>query len=249
MPQRHGDAWIANQIDEASVSANPGIDRIAFKMATGSGKTVVMAMIIAWHTLNKVANVQDARFSDCFLVVTPGITIRERLRVLRPNAEGNYYQAMDLVPSSDLGLLQHARVEITNYHAFLRQEKIEAASLTKKVLAGRDGDVDRFRETPDEMARRVCRPFGAKRNIVVLNDEAHHCYRQKPESVEEKLSTEERAEAKENQEAARVWLSGLEAIEKKVGTRAIYDLSATPFFLRGLVRLGTGVANKSRRSC
>ena len=37
-------------------------------MATGSGKTVVMAMLIAWHTLNKRANPQDARFSDTFLM-------------------------------------------------------------------------------------------------------------------------------------------------------------------------------------
>ena len=71
---------------------------IAFKMATGSGKTVVMAMLIAWQTLNKLANPQDARFSDTFLIVTPGITIRDRLRVLLPNDPQNYYRQHDLVP-------------------------------------------------------------------------------------------------------------------------------------------------------
>ncbi|MBI2774311.1 MAG: DEAD/DEAH box helicase family protein [Chloroflexi bacterium] len=230
---RHGDAWVENQLREANESKNPGLYRIAFKMATGSGKTFVMAMIIAWYALNKFANTQDPRFSDSFLVVTPGITIRERLRVLLPNAEGNYYEAMDLVPMDELARLQHARVEITNYHAFLRQEKLEAASLTKKVLAGRDGDPERFKETADEMVRRVCRSFGSKRNVVILNDEAHHCYRERPEPQEEKLSTEERAQARADREAARVWLSGLEAVKAKIGVRGIYDLSATPFFLRG----------------
>lgn len=91
---RRGDAWIANQLREANETKNPGLSRVAFKMATWSGKTVVMAMIIAWHALNKLANAQDARFGDTFLVVTPGITIRERLRVIIPNAEGNCYHAM-----------------------------------------------------------------------------------------------------------------------------------------------------------
>jgi hypothetical protein len=69
-------------------------------MATGSGKTVVMAMLIAWHTLNKRANPKDVRFSDTFLVVTPGITIRDRLRVLLPNDPENYYRQRDIVPAS-----------------------------------------------------------------------------------------------------------------------------------------------------
>jgi hypothetical protein len=77
--KKYGDAWIENAIREANDTSNPGLPRTAFKMATGSGKTVVMAMLIAWHTLNKRASPQDARFSDTFLIVTPGITIRDRL--------------------------------------------------------------------------------------------------------------------------------------------------------------------------
>jgi type III restriction enzyme len=80
--KKYGDAWIDNAIRDANDTSNPGLPRTAFKMATGSGKTVVMAMLIAWHTLNKRANSQDARFSETFLIVTPGITIRDRLRVL-----------------------------------------------------------------------------------------------------------------------------------------------------------------------
>ena len=230
---KHGDTWIENALRQSNESANPGLSRVAFKMATGSGKTVVMAMLIAWQSLNKLANPQDARFGDAFLVVTPGLTIRERLQVLLPSAAGNYYQFHDLVPPDELPRLQQARIHITNYHAFQRREQIEAASLTKKVLAGRDGDLDRFKETPGEMVRRVCRSLGTKRSIVVINDEAHHCYREKPLTEEEKLAAEERAEAKANAEAARIWLTGLEEVKKKIGVRAVYDLSATPFFLRG----------------
>ena len=82
--KKYGDPWIENSLREANDSSNPGLPRMAFKMATGSGKTVVMAMLIAWHTLNKLANPQDARFSDTFLIATPGITIRDRLRVSAP---------------------------------------------------------------------------------------------------------------------------------------------------------------------
>ncbi len=83
--KKYGDAWIENDLRNGNDMSNPGLPRMAFKMATGSGKTVVMAMLIAWHALNKLANPQDARFSDTFLIVTPGITIRDRLRVLLPN--------------------------------------------------------------------------------------------------------------------------------------------------------------------
>jgi hypothetical protein len=85
-------------------------------MATGSGKTVVMAMLIAWQTLNKVANPQDARFARHFLVITPGITIRDRLRVLQPDHPDNYYRLRDLVPAELYGSLGQARIVITNFH-------------------------------------------------------------------------------------------------------------------------------------
>jgi type III restriction enzyme len=95
---KYGDAWIENELRRVNGDANPLLFRIAFKMATGSGKTVVMAMLIAWQTLNKLANLQDARFSDTFLIVTPGITIRDRLRVLLPNDPENYYRKLDILP-------------------------------------------------------------------------------------------------------------------------------------------------------
>jgi type III restriction enzyme len=229
--KKYGDGWIENAIREANDTSNPGLPRIAFKMATGSGKTVVMAMLIAWHTLNKRANPQDARFSDTFLIVTPGITIRDRLRVLLPNDPENYYRQRDIVPSQLQEQLGQAKIIITNYHSFQLREKVAAGKITKSILA--DGQPSPFTETPDQMVRRVCRELNAKKNIIVLNDEAHHCYRRKPEVEDEKLTGDDRIEAKQRDEEARIWISGIEAVKAKIGVKAIYDLSATPFFLRG----------------
>jgi type III restriction enzyme len=229
--KKYGDAWIENTLREANDGSNPGLPRMAFKMATGSGKTVVMAMLIAWHTLNKRANPQDIRFSDTFLVVTPGITIRDRLRVLLPNDPENYYRQRDIVPAHMLEQLGQAKPLITNFHAFLLRESSEGARLTK-VLSGQT-ETGINKESPDQMVRRACRELKGKKNIIVLNDEAHPCYRRKPDGEDERLTGDERVEAKARDEEARIWISGLEAVEAKIGVKAIYDLSATPFFLRG----------------
>jgi hypothetical protein len=229
--KKYGDAWIENTIREANDTSNPGLPRAAFKMATGSGKTVVMAMLIAWHTLNKRANPQDARFSDTFLIITPGITIRDWLRVLLPNDPENYYRQRDIVPTQLRDQLEQAKIIITNFHAFQLREKVAAGKLTKSILA--DGQPSPFTETPDQMVRRVCRELSTKKNIIVLNDEAHHCYRHKPDGEDETLTGDDRIEAKQRDEEARVWISGIEAVKAKIGVKAIYDLSATPFFLRG----------------
>jgi len=161
--RRYGDAWIENTLRAANDTSNPGLPRTAFKMATGSGKTVVMAMLIAWHTLNKLAYPQDARFSDTFLIVTPGITIRDRLRVLLPNDPQNYYRQRDVVPPQALEQLGQARMLITNFHAFGLREKVAAGKLTKAILA--EGEMGVFTETPDQMVRRVCRELGNKKKI------------------------------------------------------------------------------------
>lgn len=229
--KKYGDAWIENELRQANDTSNPGLPRTAFKMATGAGKTVVMAMLIAWHTLNKRANPQDARFSDTFLIVTPGITIRDRLRVLLPNDPENYYRQRDIVPAYLQDQLGHAKIVITNYHAFQLREKSDGARLTK-ILSGQTATGVNT-ETPDQMVRRVCRELSTKKNIVLLNDEAHHCYRRKPDAEEEQLTGDDRVEAKTREEEARIWISGIEAVMAKIGVKAVYDLSATPFFLRG----------------
>lgn len=232
--KKYGVSWIENQLHEFNEDANPLIYRMALKMATGSGKTVVMAMLIAWHTLNKIANSQDARFSDAFLVITPGITIRDRLRVLLPNDPNHYYRQRDILPMESMIELQKAKIVITNFHAFKPRELIGAGKLTKSILA--EGGQSLLTETPDQMARRVCRELGNKKNIVVMNDEAHHCYRRKPDDQSEEdvlLKGDERKEAQQREEEARIWISGIEAVKGKIGVKVVYDLSATPFFLRG----------------
>lgn len=229
--RKYGDAWIENAVREANDTSNPGLPRTAFKMATGSGKTVVMAMLIAWQALNKFANPQDARFTDAFLIVTPGITIRDRLRVLLPNDPQNDYRQRDILPPQSLAQLGQAKIVITNFHAFQQREKSDGARLTKELAGQTATGVNK--ETPDQMVRRVCRELGNKKNVIVMNDEAHHCYRRKPDSEDDSLTGDDRKEAKKRDEEARVWITGIEAIKAKIGVKAIFDLSATPFFLRG----------------
>ena len=228
---KYGDNWIENTIREHNEVNNPGLYRVAFKMATGSGKTVVMAMLIAWQVLNKLVDPQNARFTDSFLIVTPGITIKDRLRVLYPHDPQNYYQQRDILPLSQMDELARARIIITNFHTFKQRELVKAGKLTKNILA--NGQTSSLTETPDQMVRRVCRELGSKKNIIVINDEAHHCYRHKAEAEEIKLTGDERKESEQREEEARVWISGLEATKNKIGVKQIYDLSATPFFLRG----------------
>ncbi|MBI3941017.1 MAG: DEAD/DEAH box helicase family protein, partial [Acidobacteria bacterium] len=229
--RKFGDTWIDNDLRRFNQDANPLLSRVAFKMATGSGKTVVMAMLIAWQVLNKLANPQDARFSDAFLIVTPGITIRDRLRVLFPNDANNFYRQLDTVPPEQVAELGKAKILITNFDAFKPRERGDAARLTKAILTR--GEPSPFTESPDQMVRRVCRELGNKKNIVVINDEAHHCYRRRVGEEDVRLSGDERREAEKREEEARIWISGLEAVKDKIGVKAVYDLSATPFFLRG----------------
>jgi type III restriction enzyme len=229
---KYGDAWIVNELREANeTGGNPDLFRIALKMARGAGKTVVMGMLMSWQTLNKLANPQDGRFSDAFLIVCPGITIRDRLRVLLPNDPDNYYRQRDLLPPDLLEKLDRAKIVITNYHAFLPRESGNAARLTKKLL-GAD-QTGAFTESPDQVVRRVCRELGNKRGVIVINDEAHHCYRGRVDAEPEKLKGDDKKEARRRDEEARVWLSGVEAVQRKLGVKVVYDLSATPFFLRG----------------
>jgi type III restriction enzyme len=224
--------YFLNELQRYNDGANPGLFRVAHKMATGTGKTALMSMIIAWQTLNKAANPHDGRFSDAFLVVAPGITIRDRLRVLFPSDSENYYRGLDVVPAHLREQLGQARIVVANFHAFMHREKVSIPKATRELLGADERGA--FTETPDQMVRRVCRDLGTKKNIVVLNDEAHHCYRRKPDGEEEgHLAAEDQAEAKQREEEARVWLSGLEAVGSRMGIRTVYDLSATPFFLKG----------------
>lgn len=226
--------YFLDHLKNANEGSNPGLLRLALKLATGAGKTTVMALLIIWQTINSVRYPNSARFTKGFLLIAPGITIRDRLRVLLPNDPENYYQTRNLVPREFLREIQQARVVITNYHAFKLKEKIELSKGNREFLQGR-GDALQTVETEGQMLSRVLKPLMGMKHMMVINDEAHHCYRERPptENEEGKLTGDDKNEAKENNEAARLWISGIEAANRHFKKVSVIDLSATPFFLRG----------------
>ena len=178
----------------ANAEHNANLPRVALKMATGAGKTIVMAMLIAWHTLNKVHSPQDSRFVKRFLIVAPGITIKDRLKVLQPTEprEVNYYDLRGVVPQDLRAQLNQAEIHIVNYHQFMPRTtsagKGISANTRKLLLAGKP-DQGAFTETPQMVVTRVLDKLGRdKGEIVVFNDEAHHCYQ--PKDLDEKFDAD-----------------------------------------------------------
>lgn len=216
----------------ANSDANPELMRLALKLATGAGKTTVMAMLIAWQTLNAVRQPHSKLFTRGFLIVAPGLTIKDRLRVLQPNDPDSYYQSREIVPADMLADLDRAKIIITNYHAFKLRERIDISKGGRALLKGRTGDDIITLETEGQMIQRVMPELMGMKNVLVINDEAHHCYREKPGEYDG-LKGDEKKEAEENNAAARLWISGLEAVNRKLGVARVLDLSATPFFLSG----------------
>jgi type III restriction enzyme len=225
------------------------LPRWCCKMATGSGKTVVMAMLIAWQILNKVSTRQDARFSDAVLVVCPNLTVRDRLRgaeetkagkelerPLIPNAKGNYFERFDVVPENLRPLLAQGRVTVTNWHAFALQDDTRKRSVTNRGVESDTAFCDRVLKDLDELRK--------ANNIFVINDEAHHAYRfyaAKRDSEDQGELLGEEIESdyskKDDEERARVWIEGLDRIHKVRGIRRIADLTATPYFLKASGRV------------
>ncbi len=225
---------ILARLADASSEANPELSRIALKLATGAGKTTVIAMIIAWQTINAVRHPNSRRFTRGFLVVAPGVTIRDRLRVLQPNDPDSYYLSRELVPRDMLGDLDRAKIVITNYHAFMLRERMEVSRGGRRLLEGRRGESLNTLETDGQMLQRVVPDLMSMKNVLVLNDEGHHCYREKQsKDAEGTLRGDDRIEGKKNSDAARVWITALETVKRKIGISQVIDLSATPFFLRG----------------
>lgn len=210
------------------------LPRIAFKMATGTGKTVVMAMLILYHYFNRKEYRGDTRFADYFLLVAPGVTIRDRLGVLyvdtvnTGNNARDYYRERYLVPpqlEKDLGNL-NARLAITNYHNFeLRNiQGNKRSPLDGKI--GPDGKKQEAKEDVSLMLKRVLGKFRRDSRLLIINDEAHHCYLpRKADKVE--------ADTKEENARAAVWISGIAEIARRYQVKNVYDLSATPYFLNG----------------
>jgi type III restriction enzyme len=196
--------------------------RYGCKMATGSGKTVVMAMLIAWAFCNRGRVPGDERFPSAALVVCPNLTIYERLQVLRTDRADNYYRTFDIVPSPLMPELLKGRVLITNWHKFAPESPHTESGKTWLV-------VDKGEESPDAFARRVLGELYERAPIMVLNDEAHHAYRPKPVEEGGPLTVEEKAERDE----ATVWVAGLDRLKASCGVKFVVDLSATPFYLGG----------------
>ncbi len=196
--------------------------RYGCKMATGSGKTVVMAMLIAWAFCNRGRTPSDERFPNAAVVLCPNLTIKERLQVLRPENDDDYYTAFDIIPAALMPELKKGRVLVTNWHQLaLESPNVENG---KSYIV-----VDKGEERPDAFARRVLGDLYGRGKVMVLNDEAHHAYRPAPVAKSEKLSASEKADREE----ATVWVSGLDRINEACGIRFCVDLSATPFYLYG----------------
>ena len=184
------------------------------KMATGSGKTIVMAMAIAWHILNKVTNRQDVRFSKNVLIVAPGLTVKNRLSVLNPSEKGNYYELFNIVPVGLLDKLRQGKIIIKNRH-FLQWDTEERIA-KRKTVDKRGGKSD------EAYVRDVLGDMASARNILVINDEAHHAWRVPAESKIKGIK-------KEDIEESTIWVGGLDRIHKARGVLKCLDFSATPF--------------------
>ena len=192
---------ILKRLKIANEQANPEIFRIAFKLATGAGKTTVMAMLIAWQTINAVRHPQTKSFSRAFLIVTPGITIKDRLRVLQPNDPDSYYKTREIIPADMIGDIEKVKIVITNYHAFKPRETLDMSKTGRTLLKGRGKEIQ-TKETEGQMIKRVMSELMSMKNIVVINDEAHHCYREKLSSDESDLRGEDKKEADKTLESS-----------------------------------------------
>lgn len=210
-------------LTEAPEAGRQGIDvpsdggafpRLCAKMATGSGKTLVMAMTIAWQILNKVASPQDRRFSRNVFVVAPGLTVRNRLQVLEPAAEGNYYDRFDMVPAALRERLRQGNVLVRNWHALNWETEDRVRRRRSVDKRGAKSDLAYVRDVLGDMA--------TASNILVLNDEAHHAWRIPAESKVKGVSKDELEEATK-------WIGGLDRIHRARNVLACYDFTATPF--------------------
>ncbi len=227
--------WWPRLVDVPADADLLPLRRLGCKMATGSGKTLVMAMTIAWAFCNRRQNKHSAEFPRGVLVCAPNLTVRERLQVLKPEAPGNYYDAFELVPASLRPALQQGRVHITNWHAFAPKSEHRDGDTTSRV-------VNKGPESHEAFARDRLRDLAGLYPLLVLNDEGHHCWRPVSDAALDEATAGLDREAKESEEReaeeARVWLAGLDRINNsglagkdRPAIHATIDLSATPFYL------------------
>lgn len=213
--------WLAEGSDAERVGVDIPSDggelfRICSKMATGTGKTIVMAMLIAWQSLNKINYPTRKSFAKDFLIVAPNLTVRSRLSVLVPASEGNYYDAFEIVPLSLREQLRQAKVVIRNWHALAWDSEERIAKKRSVDKRGAKSDEAYAREVLGELAN--------SKNFVVINDEAHHAWR---------VPADSKGISKDDKEEATIWIGGLDRLNKARGIQTVYDFSATPFIPSG----------------
>ena len=205
---------------------NDGIIRNAVKMATGTGKTRVMAMLCAWWWAWRTSL---GEISVCALALTPNLTIKRRLAELNPNTPAGEQAYRDIMPPGmDVPRLT---VAVENYHQFQpRAPEVAGERLSsdhKKLLTG--GHVEamgHLQETPDDVLARKL-PDHVGMPILVLNDEAHHCYRPPQRGRRD-------PEIKEFEKQAGIWYGVLKTLDASPNHQLgiVVDLSATPMYMR-----------------
>jgi type III restriction enzyme len=202
--------------------------RLCNKMATGTGKTTVMAMIIAWQVLNALTYPKRSRdFTRAIFIVAPGLTVKERLQVLLPGNVDNFFDQFNVCPSNaDRQKLNQAELLIENWHS-LMPLKAQERSVVKKGA-----------ESDEAYVRRVLGKLAGYKDIAVINDEAHHAYRVRAEM---KVSKAQAAEQGLDLEEATRWIEGLDRIHKMRRIQHCFDLSATPFAPTGKASTETGL--------
>jgi type III restriction enzyme len=213
--------WLAEAPDADKVgidipSDGGDLKRICSKMATGTGKTIVMAMLIAWQSLNKINYPTKKGFSKDFLIVAPNLTVRSRLSVLVPAGDENYYDVFNIVPLSWREQLRQAKVVIRNWHAL-------AWDTEEKLKKKRSVD-KRGAKSDEAYAREVLGELVNSKNFVVINDEAHHAWR---------LPSDTKGISKDEKDEATIWIGGLDRLNAARGIQTVYDFSATPFIPSG----------------
>jgi len=184
------------------------------KMATGSGKTIVMAMMIAWQVLNRVSDGRNGSFSKHVLIVAPGLTVKSRLSVLNPSDPNNYYDEFDIVPHGMRDWLRQGQIKVINWHTLAWDTEERIAKRKSVDKRGSKSDKAYIHEILGEMKH--------AKNLIVINDEAHHAWRISPES---KVKGVSKAEIEES----TIWVGGLDRIHRACGILQCFDLSATPF--------------------
>ncbi|HMD99892.1 MAG TPA: DEAD/DEAH box helicase family protein [Terriglobia bacterium] len=214
--------WLA----EAAPAERQGIEvpsdggpftRVCSKMATGSGKTITMAMLITWQVLNKATYPQDKRFSKHIFIVAPGLTVRNRLQVLIPAGPGNFYDEFTLIPPGMFDKLRQGKVMIRNWHRLMPEDPNSGPRVVKKGP-----------ESDEAFTQRVLEDLSGARNLIVINDEAHHAWRVPPKSPVKGVSRDDIEEATQ-------WIGGLDRIQKTRGILTCFDFTATPFAPTGRV--------------